>query len=211
MARQQYERHHKPDPNPEVPHDLAYVCNPKVFENKYDFALGAPNGPPFTIFTGRYGSIPPQEHYSKLPSHRQGTGGVLAGYAGHVPRARDKVGASALGGANSGEVKKKELEQTFRKYGVEPPQYVSEQRSAGNVPITDPRLHGRGVKTGFGGHIPTSKESIGRSVFTLESASKGTRKFDMSVGDRLNSEDYSAASIASLDEFSKASLDAENL
>jgi len=112
-------------------------------------------------------------------SYRKEVGGVLVGYSGHVPRGRDKVGGSALGNVNdvhgysSEDFKAKQLAQTFKQYGMDPPNYLSEARSQGSTEAPLPVLWDSGVKTGFGGHMPGAKFVVGGSVYNLEKATKG--------------------------------------
>jgi len=113
------------------------------------------------------------------PSYRKEVGGVLVGYSGHVPRGRDKVGGASLGNVNDvhsyspEDFKAKQLAQTFKQYGVDPPQYLSEARSQGATDAPLPKLWESGVKTGFGGHMPGAKYVVGSSVYNLEKATKG--------------------------------------
>jgi len=109
------------------------------------------------------------------PSYRKEVGGVLVGYSGHVPRSRDKVGGTSLGGVNDLESKYRTLAQTFRQRGIDPPEYLSETRSCGNTgrPLEQPKLWDAGIKTGFGGHMPGAKYIVGSSIYSLEKTEAG--------------------------------------
>lgn len=99
---------------------------------------------------------------------REQINGVLPKYAGHVPRAKDKYGASAHGytrtvagenegvrGSNSG----------VRTEGVTMGQ-VNRENTKAEVPFNPTqRLDGNGVIPGYRGHVPNVVNTIGMSTF----------------------------------------------
>merc|ERR1719230_2293733 len=104
----------------------------------------------------------------------------MIGYQGHVPRARDKVGACPLGGVpgrpgapSKSTVDPKGLVQTSNgvKGKVEPPLYVSEAHDPqGKKTFTKPKnpVGARGVMPGYAGHVHRARYTVGLSNFETE-------------------------------------------
>ena len=96
--------------------------------------------------------------------------GVLPGYAGHVPRGKDKYGASAVGHTRTvvGEEKTHLRDQSnsgVRVQGVIMSQ-MNRQNSKAEVPFKAPKRHdGNGVVPGYRGHVPGVKYTVGMSTY----------------------------------------------
>jgi len=106
--------------------------------------------------------------------------GVMAGYSGHVPRARDKVGACPLGGVpgrpaaqNMSKLDPKGLVQSSKQVqGVpEPLLYRSEGHDPQTKSIfTKPKnpVGNKGVMPGYAGHVHRARYTVGLSPFETE-------------------------------------------
>ena len=127
-----------------------------------------------------------QQHYSMEVK------GVLVGYQGHVPRARDTVGTCPLGKVPgtpvsptgkvgidmekmmSGEFVRilqpegTDFKQIYRQ-GGDLPQYTSETRDPQNASNKmTPQMHGQGTTPGYTGHVPRVKtHSLGATTHSM--------------------------------------------
>lgn len=128
-------------------------------------------------------AVPPK------PDHKNSVGGIITGYKGHVPRARDKIGSNPLGGLPGTPVSPNGYSKTAESFaqgsgaaGTEVNNYATESSDPQGVKSapTKPRLPNLGhVRPGFAGHVPGQKDIIGRSTFQTEDsdnylAQKGT-------------------------------------
>jgi len=98
---------------------------------------------------------------------REQINGVLPKYAGHVPRAKDKYGASAHGYTRTvqGKSKGPESNSGVRTEGVVMGQ-VNRENTKSEVPFNPTqRLDGNGVIPGYRGHVPNVVNAIGMSTF----------------------------------------------
>jgi len=131
------------------------------------------------------GSMPPSQLVEKK-DHRDETGkGIMVGYCGHVPRAREKVGGSPLGNlpgtpiSPNGKVGidmelmmngifKRDLppdrEKKFAQHEITPG-YVSEARDQAAAGGVKPQLYGQGLIPGYGGHKREAKFAYGSSIY----------------------------------------------
>jgi len=176
-----------------------------------------PGGPSFSVeqvsMSKMYKAVgsnqmpPTQLPFDGLPGgrsdYRDETGkGVMIGYAGHVPRARDKVGGAPLGNLPGTPVSpngavgidmeammsgqfKRELpagrEAKYAHHADSVEQYVSEARNldpqkASNGGVK-PTLYGNGLIPGYGGHKKEAKFSYGSSIY-VNSIPKGNSPYD---------------------------------
>ena len=179
-----------------------------------------PDGPAFRITQigmDKLYSAPSQliDH----PEYKDETGkGVIVGYAGHVPRARDKVGGSPLGHlpgtpvSPNGKVGidmeammsgkfKRELpagrEKTFAQHECKP-DYTPEARDKGVAGTQKPALYGEGIIPGYGGHKQGAKFNYGSTIYT-NGRPKGGSAHDNYGGRNLASTGHGADSLASGD------------
>jgi len=140
------------------------------------------------------------------------TKGVMVGYAGHVPRARDKVGGSPLGHLPGTPVSPNgkvgidmetgirslpaERAANFAQHAVKVPQYVSEARDLGKAGGVKPKLYGTDhMIPGYGGHKKEAKYSYGSSIYT-NGQPQGNAESDNWSGKYLASTGHGASSQA---------------
>jgi len=153
-----------------------------------------PDGPAFKIeqismqkmYTANAaGQMPPSQLIEKTDYRDETKKGIMVGYGGHVPRARDKVGGAPLGNLPGTPVSPngkvgidmeammsgkfiRELpagrEKTFAQHAASPP-YVSEARDQGVSGGVKPKLYNEGLIPGYGGHKREAKFSYGSSVY----------------------------------------------
>jgi len=120
----------------------------------------------------------------KKPNYHTEVNGIMIGYQGHVPRARDKVGSCPLGavpgrpGAPSLSAGPGYVQSSKSITGVtEPPLYVSEARDPQLKKTFQPgqRIHAAsdpndsykgGVPPGYAGHVHGSRYMVGQSVYS---------------------------------------------
>jgi len=107
--------------------------------------------------------------------HQGSVNGIMVGYQGHVPRARDKVGACPLGcvpgrpaATSKSPLDKKGLVQSSNsvKGVMEPPLYVSEAHDPqGKSMFAKPKnpAGGRGTMPGYAGHVHRARYTVGFS------------------------------------------------
>jgi len=112
----------------------------------------------------------------KQPIDHQGSvNGIMIGYQGHVPRARDKVGGCPLGGVpgrpaatSKSRTDKKGLVQSSNSVkGVgEPPLYISEAHDPqGKAQFVKPKnpVGNTGTMPGYAGHVHRARYTVGFS------------------------------------------------
>jgi len=156
-----------------------------------------PDGPAFRVeqismqsmYTANAkGQMPPSQLVEKTDYRDETKKGIMVGYGGHVPRARDKVGGAPLGNlpgtpvSPNGKVGidmeammsgkfKRDLpagrEKTFAQHtaGAEAGAYVSEARDQGASGGVKPKLYKAGLIPGYGGHTREAKFSYGSSIY----------------------------------------------
>ena len=102
----------------------------------------------------------------QMMDFRQTINGVLPKYAGHVPRAKDKYGASAHGYTRTVAGATKDTSNSgVRTDGLVMGQ-VNRENTKAEVPFKPTqRLDGNGVIPGYRGHVPNVKNAIGMSTF----------------------------------------------
>ena len=178
-----------------------------------------PDGPSFSI--EQIGMDKLYSAPSQLIEHkefRNERAGVMVGYAGHVPRARDKVGGSPLGHlpgtpvSPNGKVGidmeammsgkfKRELpagrEKTFAQMDCKL-DYTPEARDQGKAGSTKPALYGEGIIPGYGGHKQGAKFGYGSTIYT-NGRPTGGAAHDNYGGRNLASTGHGASSLASGD------------
>ena len=178
-----------------------------------------PDGPAFSI--EQTSMVKMYTAPSQLTEHkefRDERAGVMVGYAGHVPRARDKVGGSPLGhlpgtpvspnGAvgidmeamMSGKFKRnlpEGREKTFAQID-EKLDYTPEARDCGKAGKVKPALYGEGIIPGYGGHKQGAKFGYGSTIYT-NSKPQGGAAHDNYGGRNLASTGIGASSLASGD------------
>ena len=93
--------------------------------------------------------------------------GVLPKYAGHIPRSKDKYGASAMGKTRTIEGQDPGLESNS---GVVVPGFITGQLNRQNTKHEvafkpTMRIDGNGVIPGYRGHVPNVVNAIGMSTF----------------------------------------------
>lgn len=141
-----------------------------------------------------------QVHYA------QEVNGVVVGYQGHVPRARDTVGTCPLGGtpgtpvSPTGKVgidmetgirtlqpKDTFFAQVYKGSG-DLPNYTSEARDPQNMSNKmAPQMHGQGTTPGYTGHVPRVKtHSLGATTHSMPKpdGSKASKGDSYSKGNR---------------------------
>jgi len=111
---------------------------------------------------------PPAAIEGQMVDFREQINGVLPKYAGHVPRAKDKYGASAHGYTRS--VAGVDRSQGSSNSGVRTDGVVMGQVNRENTKAEVPfrptqRLDGNGVVPGYRGHVPNVVNAIGMSTF----------------------------------------------
>jgi len=101
-----------------------------------------------------------------MTDYRQQINGVLPKYAGHVPRGKDKYGASAHGYTRTVAGQSKDSSNSgVRTDGVIMGQ-VNRENTKAEVPFKPTqRLDGNGVVPGYRGHVPNVVNAIGMSTF----------------------------------------------
>ena len=104
----------------------------------------------------------------QMVDFREQINGVLPKYAGHVPRAKDKYGASAFGYTRS--IAGKDTSQGKSNSGVNTGNIIMGQVNRENTKSEVPfeptqRLDGNGVVPGYRGHVPNVVNAIGMSTF----------------------------------------------
>jgi len=116
----------------------------------------------------------------KKADYHNEVNGIMIGYQGHVPRARDKVGSCPLGSVpgrpaapNRARNDPKGLKQTTKAVqgSDEPPLYISEAHDPqGKKVFTKPRNpHGPiGVMPGYAGHVHRARYTVGLSNYETE-------------------------------------------
>jgi len=141
--------------------------------------------------------------------------GIMVGYGGHVPRARDKVGGSPQGNlpgtpvspngkvgidmeAMMNGVMKRSLpagrEKTFAQHTIKT-DYTSEARDQGASGTKKPQLYDKGVIPGYGGHKRDAKFSYGSSIY-VNVKPQGNAASDNWSGKYLASTGHGASSQA---------------
>lgn len=112
---------------------------------------------------------PPQASIEgQMQDYREQINGVLPKYAGHVPRAKDKYGASAHGYTRS--IAGVDKSQGESNSGVKTDGVIMGQVNRENTKAEVPfkpkqRLDGNGVVPGYRGHVPNVANTIGMSTF----------------------------------------------
>jgi hypothetical protein len=111
-------------------------------------------------------SAPKAAIEGQMRDFRDVRNGVLPKYAGHVPRAKDKYGASAYGHTVTIDGVSKDQSNS----GVKVPGKIMEQLNRENTKTEVPfkptqRLDGNGVLPGYRGHVPNVANTIGMSTF----------------------------------------------
>jgi hypothetical protein len=109
----------------------------------------------------------------KMTDFRDQINGVLPRYAGHVPRGKDKYGASHYGKTRTVPLVQgslRDIEQRESNSGVEIPGAVMGQvnRMNSKAEVTfqpTQRIDGNGVVPGYRGHVPNVGNAIGMSTF----------------------------------------------
>merc|ERR1719198_2600719 len=153
-----------------------------------------PDGPAFRIeqismqkpfMANGAGQMPPSQLVDKEDYRDETKKGIMVGYCGHVPRARDKVGGSPLGNLPgtpvspngkvgidmeaimSGQFKRTLPEGREKTFAQHEPNlhYVSEARDQGARGGVKPQLYEKGLIPGYGGHKREAKFSYGSSVY----------------------------------------------
>ena len=175
-----------------------------------------PDGPAFKIeqiSMNKMYTAPSQLTESK--DFRNERPGVMVGYAGHVPRARDKVGGSPLGHLPGTPVSPNgkvgiDMEAMMNgQYNISLPEgrektfaqmdtkdgYTSEARDQGAQGKTKPKLYSEGIIPGYGGHKKEAKFSYGSTIYT-NGIPKGGGKHDNWSGMNLASTGHGASSAA---------------
>ena len=129
---------------------------------------------------GDVSSIPFMAMVKEKPNFHHEVNGIMIGYQGHVPRARDKVGACPLGGVpgRPGAPSKSPLDprglvqSSNNTVGMdEPPLYISEAHDPqGRKTFKKPQnpVGGRGVMPGYAGHVHRARYTVGLSPFETE-------------------------------------------
>ena len=126
----------------------------------------------------------------RKPDYNKEVNGIMVGYSGHVPRARDKVGTNPLGNvpgrpgapslsrdAGLAQTSKSVSGSGFSDPSSEHPLYVSEARDpqlkTSFVPgrrihaASDPNdTYKGGVPPGYAGHVHGARYSVGQSVYS---------------------------------------------
>jgi len=104
-----------------------------------------------------------QNHATVVDPHRDKSGGVLPGYSGHVPRARDTFGATAVGGL-SPDINIGKHKKMGPMVGHAPDEVVLGREPAES---TYPEYKDKkgGVMPGYAGFRPGSRECHGSSAF----------------------------------------------
>ena len=145
--------------------------------------------------------------------------GVMVGYAGHVPRARDKVGGSPLGylpgtpvspngkvGIDMEEMMNGNMvrllpEDRYKTFAQMPTKedYTSEARDQGAAGIVKPKLYSEGIIPGYGGHKKEAKFSYGHTIYT-NGIPKGGGKHDNWSGKNFASTGHGASSMANFED-----------
>jgi len=110
---------------------------------------------------------PPQAAIEgKMTDFREQINGVLPKYAGHVPRAKDKYGASAHGYTRTVEGAVSDKSNSGVKTDGVIMGSVNRENTKAEVPFEPTqRLDGNGVIPGYRGHVPNVVNTIGMSTF----------------------------------------------
>lgn len=124
--------------------------------------------------------VPFMAMVKEKPNYQGEVNGIMIGYQGHVPRARDKVGSCPLGGVpgrpgaqSKSPIDPKGLVQSSNSVNGarEPTLYVSEahdpQTKASFVKPKNP-VGNRGVMPGYAGHVHRARYTVGQSTFETE-------------------------------------------
>jgi len=105
------------------------------------------------------------------PSFRHEVHGIVPGYKGHMPRARDKVGKTAVGltdALDKGPERTKEQRPYGMFHGNEPPADRSVSHDAYS-PMKSKLVvgpSGDGVMPGYSGHVSKARETYGASIYS---------------------------------------------
>jgi hypothetical protein len=147
--------------------------------------------------------------------------GVMVGYSGHVPRARDKVGGSPLGHLPGTPVSPNgkvgiDMESGIRtlpedraKYFAQmdtQEDYTSEARDKGSGGAVKPKLYNEGIIPGYGGHKQAAKFSFGSTIYT-NGIPKGGGKHDNWSGKNFASTGHGASSLANFEDDVRTSFE----
>lgn len=184
-----------------------------------------PDGPAFKIEqVGMLKQYEPPSQLIERPDYRDQRPGVMAGYGGHVPRARDKVGGSPLGhlpgtpvspngkvgidmeAMMSGKFKRDlppDRHKTFAQMDTKD-NYTSEARDWGKAGGVKPQLYvgadrgpatTQGIIPGYGGHKQGTKFSYGSTNYS-NAIPKGNSQLDNWSGKNFASTGHGASSLA---------------
>jgi len=161
------------------------------------------------------GQMPPSQLIDKQDYRDETKKGIIVGYGGHVPRARDKVGGSPLGNlpgtpvSPNGKVGidmeammsgqfKRDLpagrEKTFAQHD-KVLHYVTEARDQAVAGGVKPKLYGEGLIPGYGGHKREAKFSYGSSIY-VNGIPQGSSPLDNWSGKNFASTGHGASSQA---------------
>ena len=184
-----------------------------------------PSGPSFSISqTGMDTMYAAPTQLGEKKEFRDERAGVMVGYSGHVPRARDKVGGSPLGNLPGTPVSPngkvgidmeammsgkfirllpEGREKTFAQMDVKT-DYTPEGRDKGAQGKVNPKLYGEGIIPGYGGHKQGAKFSYGSTIYTNDMGGKfggpvSDAAHDNYGGRNLASTGHGASSMASGD------------
>lgn len=178
------------------------------------------NGPPPPGAYDNKGGFDSYSQHAQV-HYAQEVRGVLVGYQGHVPRARDTVGTCPIGkvpgtpvspvGAvgidmegmmmNPPIIRRRlqppgtDFKQIYKE-GGDPSQYTSEARDPQNLTNKmSPQMHGQGTTPGYTGHVPRVKtHSLGATTHSMPKpdASKASA-MDVKSKRNLNERTYMQA------------------